>query len=109
LCDGYGLSERERIGLPELLVLRMEASASGIEALAAEGVPAHRRWAAEGVPALIRTDGDWVERHREVLRDVGVRCDDPPHDEAARPSLRAFHTASPSTPVNKATELSRNV
>ncbi len=68
LCDGYGLSERERIGLPELLALRMQASASGIEALAAEGVPAHRRWAEEGVPDLIRNDRDWVERHREVLR-----------------------------------------
>src|SRR5688572_11334060 len=28
-------------------------------------------------------------------RGVGVRCHDPPHDEAARPCLRAFHTASP--------------
>ena len=70
LCDGYGLPERERIGLPELLALRMETSASGIEALAAEGVPAHRRWAEDGVPALIRTDRDWVERHREILREA---------------------------------------
>src|SRR5687768_3008269 len=31
---------------------------------------------------------------------VGVRCHDSPHDEAARPSLRTFHTASPRTPVN---------
>ena len=28
-------------------------------------------------------------------RGVGVRCHDPPHDEADRPCLRAFHTASP--------------
>src|ERR671916_2362732 len=54
LCDGYGLSERERIGLPELLVRRIEATASGIEALAAEGAPAHRRWAEEGIPAFAR-------------------------------------------------------
>jgi Ser/Thr protein kinase RdoA (MazF antagonist) len=73
LCDGYGLSERERIGLPELLALRMEASASGIEALADEGVPVHRRWAEEGVPALIRDDRDWVERHREILREALLR------------------------------------
>src|ERR671913_1884088 len=32
---------------------------------------------------------------------VGVRCDDPPHGEAARPCLRTFHTASPRTWVNK--------
>jgi hypothetical protein len=73
LCDGYGLSERERIGLPELLARRIEATASGIEALAAEGVPAHRRWVEEGIPALARTDRDWVERHREVLREALLR------------------------------------
>jgi hypothetical protein len=33
-------------------------------------------------------------------RSVGVRCDDSPHDGAARPSLRTFHTASPRTRVN---------
>jgi Phosphotransferase enzyme family len=70
LCDGYGLSERERIGLPELLVRRIEATASGIEALADQGVPAHRRWAEEGVPALVRADRDWVQRHRENLREA---------------------------------------
>src|SRR5215212_2690426 len=35
-------------------------------------------------------------------RGVGVRCHDSPHDEASRPCLRVFHTASPRTPVNKA-------
>jgi Phosphotransferase enzyme family len=73
LCDGYGLSERERIRFPDLLVRRIEATASGIEALAAEGVPAHRRWAEEGVPALVRAARGWVERHREVLRDALLR------------------------------------
>ena len=58
LSDGYGLSEQDRMGFPELLARRMEASASGIEALAAEGVPAHRKWVEEGVPALVRTDRD---------------------------------------------------
>jgi Ser/Thr protein kinase RdoA (MazF antagonist) len=73
LSDGYGLSEQDRMGFPELLARRMEATASGIEALAAEGVPAHRKWVEEGVPALVRADRDWVERHREVLREVLLR------------------------------------
>jgi hypothetical protein len=73
LCDGYGLSERERIGLPELLAQRIEATASGIEALAAEGAPAHRRWAEEGIPAFARADRDWVERNSEVLRETLLR------------------------------------
>jgi hypothetical protein len=73
LCDGYGLSERERIGLPDLLVHRIETTASGIEALAAAGVPAHLRWAEEGVPALVRADRDWVEQNREDLQDAHFR------------------------------------
>jgi hypothetical protein len=73
LSDGYGLSEQERIGFQELLARRIEATASGIEALAAEGVPAHRRWVEEGVPALVRADRDWVEGHREVLREGLLR------------------------------------
>jgi hypothetical protein len=46
----------------------METTASGIEALAAVGVPAHRRWVDEDVPRMVRTDRDWVERHSEVLQ-----------------------------------------
>jgi hypothetical protein len=37
------------------------------------------------------------QRLREIVcewRGVGVRCHDPPHDEAPRPCLRTFHTAS---------------
>ena len=68
LCDGYGLSELDRSGFAELVTRRLETTASGIEALAAEGVPAHRRWVAEGVPALVRADRDWVMRHRELLK-----------------------------------------
>src|SRR5215208_1904927 len=37
------------------------------------------------------------QRLREVVCErgsVGVRCHDPSHDQAARPSLRTFHTAS---------------
>src|SRR5829696_9248860 len=44
------------------------------------------------------------QRLRKALcerRSVGVRCHDSPHDEAARPCLRTFHTASPRTRVNR--------
>lgn len=69
LCDGYGLPEKDRSEFPGLLSRRMEASASGIETLAAEGVPTHQRWVEEGVPTMIRADRDWVERHSDVLRE----------------------------------------
>lgn len=68
LCDGYGLPDQDRGRLPEILARRMEATASGIEALAVEGVPAHRRWLDAGVPTMVRADRDWVERNREALR-----------------------------------------
>ncbi len=68
LCDGYGLCDRDRSRFPDLLARRMETTASGIEALAAEGVPAHRRWVKAGVPTMVRADRDWVERHSKVLR-----------------------------------------
>jgi hypothetical protein len=46
---------------------------------------------------LDRPEQEDEQRLRETLcerRSVRVRCDDSPHDEAARPSLRTFHTAS---------------
>jgi hypothetical protein len=46
---------------------RVEATASGIERLAAEDVAAHERLIQEGVPALVRVDKAWVERHTGVL------------------------------------------
>jgi hypothetical protein len=45
----------------------VDATASGIERLAAEGVAAHERLIQEGVPALVRIDKAWVERHTGVL------------------------------------------
>jgi hypothetical protein len=45
----------------------MEATASGIERLAAEGVAAHERLVLDGVPELVRADGEWVERHADEL------------------------------------------
>src|SRR5918993_1319086 len=44
------------------------------------------------------------QRLRKALCErgsVGVRCHDSPHEEAARPCLRTFHTASPRTRGNK--------
>jgi putative transposase len=63
-----------------------------------------RRWVVERTIA-------WIEQNRRMSLQITrgcVRaekrwctlCDDSPHEEAARPSLRTFHTASPRTPVN---------
>jgi len=53
----------ERAGFVELVAERMESTALGIEQLAAEGVTAHKRLVREGVPARIRVEKGWVERH----------------------------------------------
>lgn len=63
LCDGYGLHHDDRVGFSELMARRMEATASGIEALAAEGAAVHERLVREGVPTLVRDDKMWVERN----------------------------------------------
>jgi len=67
LCDGYGLPRADRTGFSGAVAERVEATASGIERLAAEGVAAHERLIQEGVPALVRVDKAWVERHTGVL------------------------------------------
>jgi hypothetical protein len=49
---------------------------------------------------LDRPEQEDEQRLREVMCErgsVGVRCHDPPHDEAARPHLRTFHTVSSSS------------
>ena len=63
LCDGYGLSYNDRTGFSRLVARRMEATASGIEFLAAQGAPAHERLVREGVPTHVRDDRTWVERN----------------------------------------------
>ncbi len=63
LCDGYGLLERDRAGFAGLVASRMEATASGIEDLAAGGSSAHERLVREGVPTLVREDKAWVGRN----------------------------------------------
>ena len=67
LCDGYGLPDRERAGFSGLVARRMEASASGMEALAAGGVATFERLVREGVPALVRADRAWVGRNATAL------------------------------------------
>jgi hypothetical protein len=63
LCDGYGLSYNDRPGFSGLVARRMEATASGIEFLAAQGAAAHERLVSEGVPTFVRDDRIWVERN----------------------------------------------
>lgn len=67
LCDGYGLPREDRAGFSGVVAGRMEATASGIERLATEGVAAHERLVREGVPDLVRAEGAWVERHAADL------------------------------------------
>jgi transposase len=65
-----------------------------------------RRWVVERTIAWIDQNrrmslGTTRGRVRAGKRSPRVCCHDSPHDEAARPCLRTFHTASPRTPVNK--------
>ena len=56
-----------------------------------------RRWVVERTIAWIDQQQEDEQRLREAVcerRSVRVRCHDSPHDEAARPCLRTFHTAS---------------
>jgi Phosphotransferase enzyme family len=74
LCDAYGLAKEDRWGFTDVVVRRMEATASGIEALAAEGVPAHERLVRDGIPTLVRADKDWVKRHAKELAAALARA-----------------------------------
>ena len=72
LLDAYGLPGEERTGFAARVTERMEITASGIEALAADGDPAFRRLAESGVPGSIRSDLAFVEANAEEL-DSAVR------------------------------------
>jgi hypothetical protein len=74
LCDGYGLPDRDRAGFSGLVARRMEATASGIGVLAAEGAAAHERLVRDGVPALVRDDRIWVELNAHRLDAVLLRA-----------------------------------
>jgi len=67
LCDGYGLPDRDRAGFSRLVARRMEATASGIEDLAAGGAEAYERLVRDGVVRLVRQDKRWVERNAGAL------------------------------------------
>ncbi len=67
LCDAYGLPDRERVGFSGLVARRMEATASGIEDLAADGTAAHERLLREGVPTRVRQDAAWVGHNAQGL------------------------------------------
>jgi hypothetical protein len=73
ICDAYGLSEEDRSGFTELVIQRMEVTASGIEALATAGNAAHKRLVAENIPELVRTDSRWVARHARELVSAALR------------------------------------
>jgi hypothetical protein len=68
LLDAYGLAARERIGFVEQVAERMEVSATGIEMMAEQGMPAFQRLVEIGAPATIRLDRQWVLAHRDELQ-----------------------------------------
>jgi hypothetical protein len=67
LLDAYGLPREERHGIAGRVADRMEITAAGIEALAAQGEPAFRRLVEDGTPGAIRRDRAWVEAHADAL------------------------------------------
>lgn len=54
LCDSYGAKVEDRLGFAQVAVQRMEATATGIEALAAAGKPEYARLSVAGIPAMIQ-------------------------------------------------------
>jgi hypothetical protein len=67
LLDAYGLPLEERRGFAARVAHRMEATAAGIEMLAAIGLPAYQRLVDSDVPGDIRRDREWVEAHAADL------------------------------------------
>lgn len=63
LREEYVLPREDRVEFSRVVVKRMEATASGIERLAAEGVAAHERLMRKSIPDLVRAERAWVERH----------------------------------------------
>lgn len=70
LCDAYALPEDERAILAVVVARRMEATAGGIEALAATGEPAFQRLLDDGVPAQIRREREWVRHNASRIREA---------------------------------------
>ncbi len=67
LATAYGADAGERRRFVALARRRVLASAAGIEALAAEGVPAHAALVREGVPGAIRGEAAWTAEHAAAL------------------------------------------
>lgn len=70
LLDGYGstnLSDAARRHFAQLVALRIERTASGIERLAAQGEPAFVRFVENGAVASVRADGAWVSAHAAAV------------------------------------------
>jgi putative transposase len=66
-----------------------------------------RRWVVERTFVMDRPQQEDEQRLPEALCErgsVGICCHDSPHEEAARPCSRTFHTVSPRTPLNKGKE-----
>ena len=70
LLDAYGLPQAERRGFAARVAERMETTASGIEALAAQGEPAFCRLVEAGVPGEIRRDRAWIEAHAATIEST---------------------------------------
>jgi hypothetical protein len=73
LLDAYGLPDKDREGFAARVVERMEITASGIEALSADGEPAFQSLVESGVTDAIRRDRSFVEAHAGEF-DSAVRC-----------------------------------
>ena len=69
-ADAYDLPRSERAIFAEAVMQRMEVVAAGIERLAAAGGLALQRLLADGVPAQIRLERAWVQRHAAQLNTV---------------------------------------
>jgi aminoglycoside phosphotransferase (APT) family kinase protein len=67
LLDAYGLLPDQRTGFAERVAARMETTATGIEALAREGIPAFVKLVSDGVPNGIRQDQTWIRVHADSL------------------------------------------
>jgi hypothetical protein len=53
-----------------------------------------RRWVEDRLNRPKQEDEQGLREAVCERRSVGVRCDEPPHDETDRPCLRTFHTVS---------------
>lgn len=72
LIDGYGLGGAERAGFAAVLALRIEANATGIRRLAAEGEPVFTRLVDDGTVDAIERSRRWTHAHAHEI-DASLR------------------------------------